>query len=75
MPQRTDTNRCRADEVEDIGRSKNKGATTADEIRKAVKAAWKKVTPKDCEKIAEHVYKNMGEVIRLMGGNFYTEAK
>lgn len=51
------------------------GAETADEIRAAVKKAWKKITPAFCERVSKRVFKNMGEVIRLKGGNFYTEAK
>jgi hypothetical protein len=57
------------------GEVERAGATTADEIRAAVKAAWKKVKPEDCEKIAGRVYDNMGEVMRLKGGNFYHEKK
>ena len=49
------------------------GATSADEIRAAVKAAWKKVTPAMCVKVAKRVRKNMLEVIELKGGNFYHE--
>ena len=43
------------------------GAETADEIRAAVKKAWKKITPAFCERVSRRVFKNMGEVIRLKG--------
>ena len=50
------------------------GAETPDEIRAAAKKAWKQVsTPEMCQKIAKRVRKNMKEVIRLKGGNFYDE--
>ena len=49
------------------------GAETADEIRAAVKAGWKKVTPQMCVAISHRVRKNMAQVIRLKGGNFYDE--
>ena len=49
------------------------GATTADEIRAAVKAAWKKITPAMCRAIAARVRSNMLQVIKLKGGNFYDE--
>ena len=31
-------------------------------------------TPEDCERVATRVWKNMGKVKRLKGGNFYREA-
>ena len=46
---------------------------TADQIRAAVAAAWKKVTPEVCQKISKRVRKNMLKVIELNGGNFYDE--
>jgi hypothetical protein len=49
------------------------GAQTPDEIRAAVKEAWKLVTPAMCLKISGHVRKNMGNVVALKGGNFYHE--
>lgn len=49
------------------------GATSAEEIRAAVLAAWNKVTPDTCEKISKRVRKNMQQVIKLKGGNFYDE--
>jgi len=51
------------------------GAGAADEIRAAVKKAWKKITPAFCERVSRRVFKNMGEVIRLKRGSFYMEAK
>jgi hypothetical protein len=48
-------------------------AQSADEIRKAVAKAWKLVTPKMCQDVSKRVWNNMGEVIRLEGGNFYSE--
>ena len=47
------------------------GAKTPDEIRAAVKAAWKEVTPDMCLAISARVRQNMLEVIRRKGGNFY----
>lgn len=47
------------------------GAKTMDEIRKAVKAAWKKLTDADCVKISKQVRKNMKKVIAQKGGNFF----
>ena len=49
------------------------GAQTAQEIRDAVKAAWKKVAPEMCVKIAKRVRRNMTKVIEKKGGNFYVE--
>ena len=49
------------------------GAQSADEIRVAVKAAWKKVTPEMCVRIAKRVRRNMKKVIEKKGGNFYAE--
>ena len=49
------------------------GAQTADEIRAAVKAAWKKITPAMCHAISARVRRNMLKVIELKGGNFYDE--
>ena len=49
------------------------GAETADEIRTAVKAATKKITPAMCRKMMLRVRKNMQKVIALKGGNFYDE--
>ena len=49
------------------------GAQTADEIRAAVRAAWKKVTPAMCVAISHRVRANMQKVINLKGGNFYDE--
>ena len=39
------------------------GAQTADEIRAAVAAAWKKITPDMCQKISKRVRVNMKQVI------------
>jgi len=39
------------------------GATTPAEIRAAVKAAWKKITPAMCRAIAARVRRNMLKVI------------
>ena len=49
------------------------GALTAEDIHKAVRKAWKKVTPEICKKACLRVRRNMKEVIRLNGGNFYIE--
>jgi imidazolonepropionase-like amidohydrolase len=49
------------------------GAQSPDEIRAAVKAAWKKITPAMCHAISARVRKNMLKVIELKGGNFYDE--
>ena len=49
------------------------GAQTPDEIRAAVKEGWKLITPAYCVKMSSHVRKNMLEVIRLKGGNFYKD--
>ena len=49
------------------------GASTADEIRAAVKEVWKQVTPEMCVKISLRVRRNMHKVIELKGGNFYEE--
>ena len=51
----------------------NSGAQTAAEIRAAVAAAWKKITPEMCINISKRVRKNMAKVIELKGGNFYDE--
>ena len=37
------------------------GAQTPDEIRAAVAAAWKKITPDMCQKISKRVRVNMNE--------------
>ena len=47
------------DAVEDAG------AETAEEIRAAVKKAWKKTTPEFSQRVSGRVWENMGEVIRL----------
>jgi len=52
---------------------KKAGATTTNEIRKAVKRAWAKVTPAMCEKVSKKVCENMAQVIAKNGGNFYSE--
>ena len=49
------------------------GAETKEEIRAAVKEAWKKVTPTICKRIMLRVRRNMQKVVALNGGNFYTE--
>ena len=44
------------------------GATTPDEIRRAVKRAWnwkERITPDFCEATARAVWKNCGDVLRL----------
>ena len=51
----------------------DEGAETEDEVRAAVKKAWKKVTPAMCVKKSRTVRTNMGKVIELGGGNFYEE--
>ena len=50
------------------------GAQTVEEIRAAVKAAWKKITPAMCRAISARVRRNMLKVIELKGGNFYDES-
>ena len=49
------------------------GAETAQEIRKSVDKAWKKVDRSMCEKIMKRVRRNMRSVIALKGGNFYRD--
>ena len=49
------------------------GAHTLDEIRAAVAAGWKEITPDVCERISMRVRRNMLKVIELKGGNFYDE--
>lgn len=49
------------------------GAQTKQEIRAAVKRAWKKVDKGVCEGIMKRVRRNMSNVIRLNGGNFYRD--
>ena len=47
------------------------GAKSPEEIRRAVKRAWKeRITPDFCEAAARAVWKNCGEVLRMKGGNF-----
>ena len=51
------------------------GAKSPEEIRRAVKRAWKeRITPDFCEAAARAVWKNCGEVLRMKGGNHYREA-
>ena len=46
------------------------GAKSPEEIRRAVKRAWKeRITPDFCEATARAIWKNCGEVLRLKGGN------
>ena len=49
------------------------GAETPDEIRAAVRAATRKITPEMCRRMMLRVRRNMQQVIRLKGGNFYYE--
>ena len=49
------------------------GAHTAEEIHAAVKAAWKRVTPEMCKRVARRVRDNMQKVIAKKGGNFFSE--
>ena len=49
------------------------GATTADEIRTAATQAWATIDRTMCERVALRVRKNMQQVARLKGGNFYAE--
>ena len=44
-------------------------------IREAVKRAWGKVTDEMCVAVSKRVRINMANVIKLKGGNFYTEGK
>ena len=48
-------------------------AQTLEEIDKAVRGAWKHVTPQVCEAIMKRVRRNMIKVIEKKGGNFYDE--
>ena len=57
----------------DLTEVEQAGATTAEEIREAVKKAWKKITPAMCRAISARVRRNMLKVIELDGGNFYVE--
>ena len=49
------------------------GAETVEDIRKAVKRAWGKITDEMCVAVSKRVRINMANVIKLKGGNFYTE--
>lgn len=50
------------------------GAQTPDDIRKVVQEVWKaKITPAYCLRISKRVRKNMLEVVRRKGGNFYKD--
>ena len=50
-------------------------AKSPEEIRRAVKRAWKeRITPDFCEAATRAVWKNCGEVLRMKGGNHYREA-
>lgn len=51
----------------------NSGAVTVEEIRAAVKDAWKAITDEMVGKISKKVRQNMLKVIALKGGNFYHE--
>ena len=51
----------------------NSGAVTVEEIRAAVKDAWKAITDEMVVKISKKVRQNMLKVIALKGGNFYHE--
>ena len=51
------------------------GAQTAAEIEKAVKAIWRKVNKRECEKAADRVELNMEQSVKLKGGNYYSEGK
>ena len=63
------TVRVRSDVLEDA--VEGEGAKSPDEIRRAVKRAWKeRITPDFCEATARAIWKNCGEVLRLKGGNF-----
>ena len=50
----------------------NSGAVTVEEVRAAVKDAWKAITDEMVVKISK-VRQNMLKVIALKGGNFYHE--
>ena len=50
-----------------------RGATTHDEIRKAVKYIWKRVTPAECTKAQARVVANMKKIKEMDGGNMYHE--
>ena len=51
------------------------GAHTAEEIRAAVKAAWKRVTPEMCKRVARRVRDTTcrRSLIAKKGGNFFSE--
>ena len=52
------------------------GAVTHAQIKDAVKAIWKQVTPREMEKAVRRVKKNMNasmSIEQAPGGNFYTE--
>ena len=51
----------------------SEAAQTVEEIDKAVRGAWKHVTPQVCEAIMKRVRRNMIKVIEKKGGNFYDE--
>ena len=48
------------------------GAITKAEIRAAVAKAWKELTPEMLGKVAARVRRNMGKIVALKGGNFYS---
>ena len=50
------------------------GAQSREEIREVVQKVWKaKITPAYCLRISKRVRKNMQEVVRRKGGNFYKD--
>ena len=51
------------------------GASTASEIEAAVKTVWKLVTAEACQKATRRVVLNMEEIVKLKGGNMYTEGR
>jgi len=40
-----------------------------------VKAIWRKVNKRECEKAADRVELNMEQSVKLKGGNYYSEGK
>ena len=49
------------------------GATTKVEVRAAMKAVWKRVTPEHCVNVSKRIRRHMLKVIESKGGNFYHE--
>ena len=51
------------------------GAHSVAEIDTAVKGVWAKIIPDFCRRVSARVRRNLPNVIKLQGGNFYDEGK